>query len=131
MSFLFMERTPPRLVVLPLGALTFASVGIWLGTSWLLIAYGQDLLRTVGLRFLALRLALGFLGLLILLATFACLLRNFVVAIDGVVPLDCFSSSRISTGHLEEFSDSSRRIQSDVLCYPSTSDSLLKGSDKR
>ena len=64
MSFLFMERAPPRLIVLPFGALTFASIGVLLGTLWLLIAYGQDLLRTIGLRLLALCLVLGFLDLL-------------------------------------------------------------------
>ena len=132
MSFLFMERTPPRLVVLPIGALTFASVGVWFGISWLLIAYGQDLLGTVGLRLLTLRLVLGFLGLLVLLfATFARLSRGIVLPIDGVVPLDCLRSSRIPIGHLKEFGDSGRRIQSDVLRYPSTADSLLKGYDNR
>ena len=33
MSFLFMERAPPRLVVLPLRAVTFASIGILFGTA--------------------------------------------------------------------------------------------------
>ena len=97
-----------------------------------LIAYGQDLLGIVGLRLLTLRLVLGFLGLLVLLfATFARLSRYVVLPIDGVAPLDCFRSSRIPIGHLKEFDDSGRRIQSDVLCYPSTADSLLKGSDNR
>ena len=40
MSFLFMERTPPGLVALPLEALTFAPFEVWFGTSRLLIAYG-------------------------------------------------------------------------------------------
>ena len=78
-----MERAPPRLVVLPLGVLTFALVGVWLGTSRLLIAYGQDFLGIVGLRFLTIRLVLGFLGLLVLLfATFAWLSRSITLAKD-------------------------------------------------
>ena len=84
-SFLFMERTPPRLVVLPIGALTFASVGVLFGTAWLLVAYGQNLLRIVGLRFLTLCLVLRLLGLLLLLfATFAWLSRIIVFSIDGI-----------------------------------------------
>ena len=110
MSFLFIERTPPRLVVLSLGALTFASIGILLGTSWLLVAYGQDLFRTIGLRFLAIRVVLGFLNLFILLATSAYFLEILVISIDSFVPLDCFCSSRVSIGQLEKFGDSSRRI---------------------
>ena len=107
----FMKRAPPRIVVLLLMALTFASVGVWLGTSWLLIAYGQNFLGTVGLRLLTLRLVLGFLGhLILLLDTFVRLLRNLIVSINSIIPLDCFSSSRISISHLKELDNSSRRI---------------------
>ena len=35
-SFLFVERAPPRLVVLPFGALTFVSIGVWLGALMIL-----------------------------------------------------------------------------------------------
>ena len=46
-SFLFMERAPPRLVVLPIGALTFASVGVWFGTSWLLSLMAKTSLESL------------------------------------------------------------------------------------
>ena len=132
MSFLFMKRAPPRLIVLPFGALTFVSIEVLLGSSWLLIAYGQDLLRTIGLRFLALRLVLGFLSLFIIfLTTFASFLRVLIISIDDFGPLDYFISSSVTISHLEEFGYSSGRVQSDVLRNPSTTDSLFEDSDNR
>ena len=95
----------------PIGALTFASVRVWFRTAWLLVAYGQDLLRTIGLRFLTLCLVLRLLALFLLLfATFTWLSSSIVFSIDGIVPLDCLRGSRISIGHLEEFSDGGRRV---------------------
>ena len=109
--FLFVEMAPPRLVILSLGVFDLALVGIWLETPRLLIAYGQDFLRTISLRLLAFGLVLGFLDLFVLLlATFTSFLRNVVVSIDVFVPLDCFRSGGISIGHLEEIDDSSQRI---------------------
>ena len=102
MSFLFMERTPPGLVVLPIRALTFASVGVRFGVSWLFVVYSQDFLGTAGLRFLTFSLVLGLFRFFVLLfATFAWLSRGIVFPIDRVVPLDRLRSSCISIGHLK------------------------------
>lgn len=132
MSLLFMERPPPRLVVLLLGVLTFSSIKVWLGALRIFIAHDQDLLGTIGLKLLALFLVLGFLGLLIiLLTTFAHLLKKFIFLINSVVPLNRFGGGSISINHLEEFGDSGGRIQGDVLRDPSTMDSLLESSDDR
>lgn len=97
MSLIFMKRTSHWLISLPIRAFTFGPIGVWFRALRLFVCNNQYFLWDFSWWIFTFWIALGFSGLLLFLVIFICYsLGSFVVAVDRLIPLDCFCSSRVA-----------------------------------